>query len=247
MYYILILNSLFTFINNTTRTSEVKLEYAMLISLGKTTTYKSTLLLNNNYSLFTYKASDPNVVTGDTESSQREGSLYIVDTNSYRISTDKETNNLIEKRGMLFSKSIYYVKENIPEIKWDIKKDRKNVNGFNCNLAEGFFRGRYYTVWFTTTYPFSFGPWKLHGLPGMVVEASDTERKVVFRLNKINLPYRETMFEFNSTTNKQITLKEYVEKLDLAQTNFEKLMSSKTDRGLEVAVKIKIDALERSY
>jgi hypothetical protein len=81
----------------------------------------------------------------------------------------------------------------------------------------------------------------------MVVEASDTERKVVFRLNKINLPYRETMFEFNSTTNKQITLKEYVEKLDLAQTNFEKLMSSKTDRGLEVAVKIKIDALERSY
>jgi GLPGLI family protein len=247
MYYILILNALFTFINNTTRTSEVKLEYEMLISLGKPTTYKSTLLLNNSYSSFTYKASNPSVITEDTESSQREGSLYIVDTNSYRITTNKETNNLIEKKGMVFSKSIYYVKESIPEIKWNIKKDKKNVNGFNCNLAEGFFRGRFYSVWFTTSYPFTFGPWKLHGLPGMVVEASDIERKVIFRLSKISLPYKELMFEFDSTTSKQISLKEYIQKLDLAQTNFEKLMSSKTDRDLEVSVKIKVDALERSY
>jgi GLPGLI family protein len=52
------------------------------------------------------------------------------------------------------------------------------IMGYNCKKAQTQFRGREWLVWYTMDIPISEGPWKLCGLPGMILQAED--RKGLF-------------------------------------------------------------------
>ena len=56
-----------------------------------------------------------------------------------------------------------------------------------CQKASTTYRGRDYVVWFTPEIPVSHGPWKLRGLPGLIIEASDLTGKYEFIARKINM------------------------------------------------------------
>ena len=47
-------------------------------------------------------------------------------------------------------------------------------------LATADFRGRRWTAWFATDIPVSDGPWKLSGLPGLILEAYDKGHQYTF-------------------------------------------------------------------
>ena len=64
-----------------------------------------------------------------------------------------------------------FYKEPIDEISWEIGDSTKNILGYECVIAEADYHGRHWTVWFTPEIPVSFGPWKLHGLPGLILSA----------------------------------------------------------------------------
>ncbi|PPL01815.1 GLPGLI family protein [Parapedobacter indicus] len=76
---------------------------------------------------------------------------------------------------------IYVVDEDYPAIDWQVADETKEIGGYDVQKATGRFRGRDYTAWFTTALPFQAGPWKLQGLPGLVLEASDHRGEVFFR------------------------------------------------------------------
>lgn len=58
------------------------------------------------------------------------------------------------------------------EMLWTLLPDSTNlILGYDCNLAESYYHGRHWKAWFAPEIPLCFGPWKLHGLPGLILKA----------------------------------------------------------------------------
>ena len=54
---------------------------------------------------------------------------------------------------------------------WTIYDDEIQLLGYTAKKATTTFRGRNYTAYFTLDIPINDGPWKLFGLPGLILEA----------------------------------------------------------------------------
>lgn len=64
----------------------------------------------------------------------------------------------------------YRIVEPMPTIDWTICEDSTRlIMGFNCHLATTTFRGREWKAWYTEDIPIMRGPWKLGGLPGLIL------------------------------------------------------------------------------
>ena len=61
--------------------------------------------------------------------------------------------------------------EPMPEISWTLTEDTVTVSGYHCQQATTTFRGVEWRVWYTDEIPSSAGPWRLRGLPGLIVKA----------------------------------------------------------------------------
>lgn len=62
--------------------------------------------------------------------------------------------------------------ESTPSLDWTLTADTLNINGYRCSRAEVTFRGVRWTAWYTEEVPSSVGPWRLRGLPGLIVKAT---------------------------------------------------------------------------
>ena len=63
---------------------------------------------------------------------------------------------------------------------WTMGDSTREVLGYTCQQATADFRGRRWTAWFATDIPVSNGPWKLGGLPGLILQAYDEGQQHVF-------------------------------------------------------------------
>ena len=61
--------------------------------------------------------------------------------------------------------------EPTPDIAWTLTNDTLTVSGYYCQTATCKFRGVAWTVCYTEEIPSSAGPWRLRGLPGLIVKA----------------------------------------------------------------------------
>jgi len=69
---------------------------------------------------------------------------------------------------------------------WIILDDTKEINGMKCQKAKATVYGREYEAWFSADIPLPYGPWKLHGLPGLILEARSTDGEVSFEMQEIH-------------------------------------------------------------
>ena len=65
----------------------------------------------------------------------------------------------------------YEGSEPTPDIAWTLTDDTLTVSGYLCQQATATFRGVEWRVWYTEEIPSSAGPWRLRGLPGLIVKA----------------------------------------------------------------------------
>jgi GLPGLI family protein len=76
----------------------------------------------------------------------------------------------------------YITDEVLPQIKWSLTDDTMRVEGYLCHQATTQFGDRSWSAWYTEEIPSSAGPWKLHGLPGLILYAKDKDNIFSFML-----------------------------------------------------------------
>lgn len=79
------------------------------------------------------------------------------------------------------------VTDNYPELKWTITNDTKTIIGYNCKKAFCSYRGRNWEAWFAPDIAVPYGPWKLFGLPGLILEAVSDNIKESYIISAVKL------------------------------------------------------------
>ncbi|CAM1350854.1 GLPGLI family protein [Tenacibaculum insulae] len=174
--------------------------------------YTSVLVFNNNESIY--------ITRNDSIEKKRVHEQKVFkDKNNVHIVT-KATNkygfryytNFI--KDSLFSRDIgfTYIKEKKPKINWIITEETKKIGSYLCIKATTEFRGRNYSAWYTPEIAVKYGPWKLQGLPGLILEAYDTKKEVYFYFKSFKYPGTTSVTinkPVNQSHKKWINLKEY--------------------------------------
>lgn len=60
-------------------------------------------------------------------------------------------------------------------MEWSLTDETDSISGYLCAKATSRYAGRDWEAWYTDEIPSPFGPWKLSGLPGLIIKANDSE------------------------------------------------------------------------
>ncbi len=239
-----------------------KVTYTRILSLTENITEKDfELIFNENTSLFTMQ------INGESKVKDSE-----VNLNSDDNDTEVSINLALQpelplayftdfyKDSLLSRVSVYsnnknetiIVKEKIKSISWKITKEQKKIGSFVCNKAVGEFRGRTYKAWFTYDIPVKFGPWKLNGLPGLILQARDSENEVIFNSTFVEIPNpadsQDPFTNFSINNYETFSLKEYIEMKKKEHQEYIKAIQSKLPRGATfVTEDVQINRVEKEF
>jgi len=137
----------------------------------------------------------------------------------------------------------YVYTEEIPRIAWQIEDSTQMILGYFAQKATARFRGREWVVWFTPEIPHSLGPWKLSGLPGLVVQAETADGFFRFTMIGIETPTGEYIYRHNApeiTTTRQGILR-------LWRRSWEDPIGLSNDHGVQMGIPVMRDGQRTWY
>ena len=76
----------------------------------------------------------------------------------------------------------HYAYQEAEELKWTLLDDTLTITGYLCHKAQTTYGGRTWYAYYTEDIPTTAGPWKLKGLPGLIVKAEDAENIFSFEM-----------------------------------------------------------------
>ena len=118
------------------------------------------------------KSVDANNIAVPTSTSAR-GSLSMDFYRNYPAGKSTYLDKVIREK--------FRITEPLEQPQWDIIADStKQILNYDCQMARCTFKGRTWTVWFTADIPLDNGPWKLCGLPGLILRAYDSKQQYIF-------------------------------------------------------------------
>ena len=98
--------------------------------------------------------------------------------------------------------SIYETQEQRKPIKWTLNDSTLTVAGYQCKTAVCQLHGLKWTVRYAEDIPTTAGPWKLCGLPGLIVEAVSDDGTHRFSLTELQHATAPIFYETNAVTVK---------------------------------------------
>lgn len=79
------------------------------------------------------------------------------------------------------------IKESLNLFDWQLVNEKDTILDYPCKTAFAEFRGREYKAHYTTELPFTAAPWKLHGLPGVVLKVCTTDDVVSYQAENVEI------------------------------------------------------------
>ena len=107
---------------------------------------------------------------------------------------------------LAMSKFICEENTELPEC--TIHEDTTTILGYVCKKATCYFKGRDYEAWFTPEIPRSEGPWKLQGLPGLILKAVDSRDHYSFICNGLEQSHGSTEIRIEKSGRQPISRKD---------------------------------------
>ena len=133
---------------------------------------------------------------------RQDGSIYdyiIIDHNNKQIVLYED-----------FYKRFFKINDSYPNLEWDLLSETKEIEGLECKKATTKYRGKIWEAWYAPSISLPYGPWKLHGLPGIIVEANDVEKKFNYRMASINYDVEKIPEAPKDRVTKTLSAKEYL-------------------------------------
>ena len=206
--------------------------------------YSCTLIFDATQSIFSWNKDGDSSLKTDAS-----GSLYKPDHSKDGVINilNFKNNSLISKDFIAYDKNSYLIKEEIPNIDWKITGETKKLSGYTVTKATTSFRGRDYTVWFTTKIPTKAGPWKLHGLPGLILEVTDSTNEIYFLVKKIE-QFNQAYSVEKEFTGKNIDLITFYKENINAPFEAVARQNARNNRGGSVQITgVNFNFLEKNY
>lgn len=209
-----------------------QVKYKMTTFFDGVKDYEAKLKFSDYQSYFEYQLALKDTTTIEREDSFGNLSIYVPDTKTHKIYFDFKTKKIQEVK---YIKEEFVVQDTLNLPNWNILDEIKTINNHQCRKATTTFKGRNYEVWFTFDYPTKFGPWKLNGLPGLIIIAKDEKNEVFFEATEID-EINESIDKPN-TSDKVITTSVYILELQKNQKNIEERLKSMGDRNTKIDIK----------
>lgn len=169
----------------------------------------------------------------ETENKTEKG-IEVVSTTARKNLTSKfyyTVNNSLFVRDIFLNTVLFYEEEPFNNV-WKLHSETKKISTFLCNKATITFRGRDYIAWYTLKIPVPFGPWKLRGLPGLILEFYDVDKVFHVYANKVRLgKHQYDAIIDNLEIEKAISLKSYRNKKEILIDKMFARMSAKRPKG----------------
>ena len=148
---------------------------------------KCALIYDGQKSMFFFNAKDLKKRSDSTSFQNDNGDSFTnyysdLDTTVNLVTYQDFCTNSMVSTEILLTATFCILNDTIPRLKWTIKNEFQQIGSFPCQKASTFFRCHQYDVWFTKDIPLSIGPWKLSGLPGLIIEAKSEDNKYSYHL-----------------------------------------------------------------
>jgi len=194
--------------------------------------YDAKLTFSEQKSCFEYKLFDNDTTTTEREDENGHKTIYFPNKNQQSIFINFKDKKITELKSL---KTAYLVEDTLSVPQWNIKDEIKNINNYQCQIATTFFKGREYEVWYAIEYPTIFGPWKLNGLPGLIILAQDKKNEVFFEATEIQKTDGNICQIDNSI--KKISKNDFDKLINEWQKDYQERLKSMGDRNLKLDVK----------
>ncbi|MDR1054317.1 MAG: GLPGLI family protein, partial [Prevotellaceae bacterium] len=121
---------------------------------------------------------------------------------------NRHSRELTSQASIMSGLSFQY-QETITVPDWTIENESDSLLGYICQKATSRYGGRDWTAWFTPEITVSEGPWKLRGLPGLILKAEDKDEHYIFectglqRLQQKSVIKKDTEKEYRKISKKE--------------------------------------------